>query len=80
MCEKERVEGEQPVLTAMALLEEVILGQRQQNLKENQDAIRINEVAVLGINETNKIRELYRVLGEIPENGKGKNVNKMQEA
>ena len=40
---------------------------------------RITEVAVLKINERNKIRELYRAIGEIPETEKEKNANKRQE-
>ena len=47
---------EQKVPTASPLLEEVISGQRQLKFKENQDANPITEVAVLGINGTNKIR------------------------
>ena len=40
---------------------------------------RIAEVAVLKINETSKIRELYRAIGEIPETEKERMVNKRQE-
>ena len=39
----------------------------------------ITDVAVLKINEANKMRELYRVLGEIHETGKEKNVDKKKE-
>ena len=60
-------------------LEEVILDQRQQNSEENQDVGRITEVAVLEINETNRIRELYREFCEIPETEKEKDVSKRQE-
>ena len=70
---------EQRVLTALAHLEEVISDQCQRNLKENQVVGRITEVAVLEINETNKIRELYRGIGEIPETEKEKDANKRQE-
>ena len=66
-------EEEQHVLAALALLGEVITDQRQVELKENQDADLITDSAVLGINETNKIRELYRALCEIPETVKGNN-------
>ena len=72
-------EEERHVLTALALLGEVISDQCQKKLKENQDAGRITEVAVLGINESGKIREIYRAIGEIPETEKERNVNKMQE-
>ena len=37
-------------------------------LKENKDANAITEVAVLKVEETNRIRELYREIFEIPEN------------
>ena len=43
------------------------LQRRQLKLKANQDANPITEVAVLKINETDKIRELYRAICEIPE-------------
>ena len=48
-------------------------------LKEHQDVGGITDVAVLKINEANKMRELYRVLGEIHETGKEKNVDKKKE-
>ena len=70
---------EQRVLTALCLLEEVILDQCQKNLKWDPDVIRITEVAVSGINEATKIRELYRALCEIPETEKEKDANKMEE-
>ena len=73
------MEEEQRVLTELAFLAEVIFGQYQQKLKENQDVGRFTEVAVLKINETNKIRERYRALCEIPETEKEKDVNKRQE-
>ena len=58
-------EGEQQVLAELALLGEVILDQRQAELKGNQDVNLITDSAVLGINETNKIRELFHALCEI---------------
>ena len=58
---------EQHVLTALALLGEVISDHRQVELKENKDAGLITVVAVSKINETNRIREIYRTIGEIPE-------------
>ena len=67
---KKGSEEEQQVLAALAFLEEVISDQCRLKLKENQDADLITEPAVLGINETNKIRELYRTLCEIPETKK----------
>ena len=70
---KKGIGEENPVLAAFALMEEVILDQRQVKLKANQDANSITEVAVLGINEAAKIRELYRALCEIPDNAKEKN-------
>ena len=76
---KKGIEEEQRVLMALALLGEVILGQRQKRLMENRDAGRITEVAVLKINEANKIRELYRRIGEIPETEKEKEVGKRGE-
>ena len=65
------MEKEKHVLAAMALFEEVILDHRPAKLKENQDVNLITESAVLGIIETNKIRELYRTLSEIPETANG---------
>ena len=70
---------EQRVLTALALLGEVISDQRQKKLKGNQDVGRITEVTVLQINETGEIRELYRTLGEIPETEKEKEVHQRRE-
>ena len=49
-------------------MEEAILDQCQLKRKENKDVGPITEVAVLEINETGKIRELYRAICEIPEN------------
>ena len=70
---------EQQILTALALLGGVILGQCQQKLEGNRDVCRITEVAVLKINEASKIRELYRAIGEIPETEKERNAGKRQE-
>ena len=70
------MEEEQRVLTELAFLAEVIFGQYQQKLKENQDVGRFTEVAVLKINETNKIRELCRAICEIPETEQEKDANK----
>ena len=62
----------------MALLGEIIAGQCQQKLKENQDANRITEIATLKINESDGIKELYRGISEIPETEKEKNVKGRQ--
>ena len=72
-------EEQQQVLAALAMLGEVILDQRQLKLKENQDGDLITESEVFEINETNKIRELYRTLCEIPETEKEKDTKAKQE-
>ena len=71
-CAGKKGNGEQQVLAALALLGEVILDLCQLKLKANQDVGLITESAVLEINETEEIRELYRTLCEIPETGKEK--------
>ena len=53
---------------AMALVDALTLDQRQVKLKENQDANSITEAAVLKVNESYKILEIYRAIFEIPEN------------
>ena len=70
---KKGIGEEKQVLSSMALFGEVILGQCQVELKGNQDVNLITESAVLKIGETNKIREPYRALSEIPETAKEKN-------
>ena len=67
-------EEEKHVLSPLSLFGEIIAGQFQQKLKENQDANRITELATLKLRETNKIKELYRGVSEIPETEKEKNV------
>ena len=67
--------GTNQVLSAVALMEEAILDQRQVELMENRDANSITEVAVLEINESGEIRELCRALCGIPETANGKNRN-----
>ena len=47
-------------------------------MKENQDAERITESAVLKINEANKIKELYRLMGNSG-NGKENQLGEKQE-
>ena len=59
---------ERDVLSALDLMEELILDQRQLKFKANQDAVPVTEVAVLKANGANKIRDLYRAIFEIPEN------------
>ena len=59
---------EKEVLSALALMEEFISDQRQLKFKDNPDANSITEVAILKVNEANKIRDLYRGMCEIPEN------------
>ena len=76
MCAKERNWRKQTGLAAMALFEEAILDHLQVKLTGNQDVNLITESEVLQISETDKIRELYRALSEIPETAKGKNWKK----
>ena len=45
----------------------------------NENAKLIAEEAVLKMNETNKIRELYRIMNEMPETKKGKELRIKQE-
>ena len=65
VCKQETRE-ESKVLTAMALMAKLILDQRQENRKPNQDAGSIPEVADLKVGETNKIRDLFMAISEIP--------------
>ena len=59
---------EKQVLPALSLMDELISDHCQLGFKENQDAGPITEAAVLKVNESNKIREIYRAILEIPEN------------
>ena len=68
--ERKQGMGGRQVLAAMGLMEEMILDQRQFEFKENQDAGSITEVAVLEVNETNRIRGLCGAIFEIPANPK----------
>ena len=45
----------------------LILDQCQLKFKANQDLGSITEVAVLKVDETNEIRDIYREICEIPE-------------
>ena len=65
---RERSQEAKKVLTALSFLEEVISNRRQFKLKENQKANSITETDVLKVRETNRIRDLYRGISEIPEN------------
>ena len=52
-----------PLLVALALFGEIIEGRCRQKQKGNQDANRMTERDVLKINETSKIKVLYKVIG-----------------
>ena len=56
--------AERQVLAALALMGALILDQCQLKFKENQDAGAITEVAVLKVNGSIKIRDLYRGYGK----------------
>ena len=64
---KKGIEGGEQFPAALVLMEEVILDQPQLKLKGNQDVGPITYVAVLKINETGEIRNIYRAICEIPE-------------
>ena len=50
---------------------EIIADQCQTKRKENKDAEQLTEIATLKINETNKIKEFYKI-GELTESEKEK--------
>ena len=54
----------------MALFGEIIAGQCQLKLKGNQDSNQLTELPTLKINETNKIKEPYKVNGGFTESEK----------
>ena len=54
-------------------MEEMTLNQRIEKRRNNEDVKLIAEEAVVNGKEKNKIRELYRILNEIPEAEKRKN-------
>jgi hypothetical protein len=58
---------EKDVLVSLALMEEMIVNQCMVKRRKNESLKLIAEGAVLKVKETNKIRELYRILNEIPE-------------
>ena len=61
---------EKDVLMSLALMEEIIGGQCRVKRRNSENAKLIDGEAVLKVSEANKIRELYRILNEIPETGK----------
>ena len=64
--ENERSQSETKILTALAFMEEVIANKCQLKLKANLEAHPTAEKAISEAQDTNKIRELYRVICEIP--------------
>ena len=68
MVRKNGAGEEKEVLSAMARMEEFISDHRLLKFKGNQDVDSITEVAALKVGGANEIRELYRAIGEIPEN------------
>ena len=79
MGEKERDWRGKQVLAARPLMEEVILGHFQLKLQGKHAANSITEVAGMEINETNKIRELNRLICEFPETPKSIDLEMKQE-
>ena len=76
---KKGEEEEKKVLAALALFGEIVVGQCQAKRKENQDAKQLTETATMEINETNKIKELYKILGEFTESEKEKQLKERQQ-
>ena len=70
---------EKDVLASLALMEEMIVNQCMVKKRKNESSKLIAEGAVLKVKETNKIRELYRILNEIPESYKEKELRIKQE-
>ena len=64
LVKKQEEEEEKQVLAALSLFEGIIADQCRKKLKENQDANRITEMAILKINESDKINELCRVIAK----------------
>ena len=54
------------------------MDQCQLKRKQNQDVNQLTEWATLKINETNKIKELYKVIGEFTESEKEKQLEGKQ--
>ena len=72
--------GEQRSVSELALLEEEVVSVQCQK-KQNgiRYAARTTEVAVLKINEAGGIREIYQIIGEIPETEKEKEAGRRKE-
>ena len=66
-------EEERQVLASLALFEGIAVGQRQSKRKENQGANQLTEWDTLKINETDKIKELYKVTVGFTESEKKSN-------
>ena len=64
---------EKDVLASLALMEEMIGNQCMVKRRNNENAKLIAEEAALKVRETNKIRELYRILNEIQGRKRRKN-------
>ena len=58
---------EKDVLASLALMEEMIANQCMVKRRKDESAKLLAEGAVLKVNEANKVRELYRIVNEIPE-------------
>ena len=71
--------GEKDVLASLALMGEMIANQCMVKRRKNESAKLLAEGAVLKVNEKNKVRELYRILNEIPESKKEKELRIKQE-
>ena len=65
--EKERSQEEKNILTALSFVGEVILGKCQLKFKENQESNLITEKSIFEVREASRIRELRRIICEIPE-------------
>ena len=71
--------GEKDVLASLSLMEEMTVNQCMAKRRKNEEAELIAEKAVLKVNGANKIRELYRIMNEIPESYKEKELRIKQE-
>ena len=73
------MQEEKKILTELASMGELIAVKRLLKLTENHEVNLIAENAFSGVRETNKIRELYRVICEITEKGSECEIRKNQE-
>ena len=71
--------GEKDVLASLALMEEMVANQCMVKRRKSESAKLLAEGAVLEVKETNKVRELYRIMNEIPESKKEKELRIRQE-